>query len=219
MKNKWLILSAVLLLFSGITQANPDWQLLSADAGITLEKRELPGKPYHQFRAQMIVPVPMDPLLAIFEDPSYCTQWLHDCRQSKTVQQINPRERIDYTVIDAPFPLNDRDMYIRSSVSYDSQNEIITINLRGVESHAEQPGRVRVLDLQGHWRFRQLNDQQLRVDYLIYNNPQVTPASLVNASMPGNIFNTFKKLRALASSEQFRHIKAPPERLQAIKVR
>ena len=222
MKSRFLLWVVVLLAFCLVlpsAQAN-DWKQVKHEGGIVLSQRALSTKAYQQVIGTTIIPGKIDALMAVLDNPELCVQWLHDCRSSRTVKRINTAERIDYTVMDAPFMLDDRDMYIHSKASYDSHDHTVTIALRGMENYAaEQPGRVRVLDLQGHWRFQQINDRQVKIEYLIYINPQVKPASLYDALSAEMAFKTLVKLRKLATSTRFRDSKFDPARLKAITVR
>lgn len=222
MKNRFLLtITGLLILCLALSGAQAsEWTQVKNENGVILSQRSLPGKAYQQLRGTVLMPGKIDALMAILDNPGFCVQWLHDCRTSRTVKRINTAERIDYTVMDAPFMLDDRDMYIHSKASYDSQSRTATIQLRGMENYdTGQPRRVRVLGLQGHWRFQQLDETQVRIEYLIYLDPQVKPASLYDAMSADLAFKTLDKLRKLAGSARFRDVKFDPVRLKAITVR
>lgn len=201
-------------------QADTGWQEVINQSGIKLSQRVLPGKIYKQIQGEMTIPGNIAQLTGILNDPKLCAQWLNDCRASKVVKQINTAERINYTVVDAPFMLEDRDMYIHSKAQYDSRSETITILLRGVENFATAvTGKVRVKSLNGFWRFHQLDAQNVRVSYQMYSDPQVTPVSAVNASTPKGLLKTFTKLRKLVNSPALRNLRFKPGELEAITVR
>lgn len=196
-----------------------EWQQIITQDGITISQRSVPGKTYKQTQGVAVMPGTIAPLVAIIQNGALCTQWLNYCRSSKTVKNLSPTERVDYTVMDAPYLFKDRDMYIRSIISYDSTSRTATIELNGLDDYGPvQAGKVRVLSLRGYWRFQQVNEQQVKMDYQIYSNPRITPASAVNRSSPKGVFKTFTKLHQLASSPKFRHIKFDPARLRAITV-
>lgn len=205
---------------SQLLQANSEWQEVINQSGVTLSQRILPGKTYKQIKGVMTIKGRIAPLVEILHKPELCPQWLNDCRSSEIVKQINPAERINYTVVDAPFLLEDRDMYIHSKAQFDSHTNTVTISLRGVENYAEtKPNRVRVKSLNGFWKFQQLNKNQVKVSYQMYSDPQVLPAPAVNSSTPKSLLKTFNKLRQLAHSPAMRNIRFQPAKLKAITVR
>lgn len=208
------------LCFASAAQAAGEWREVLNTSGIVLSQRTLPGKAYQQIQGQMTIEGKIDSLVGILNDPSLCVRWLNDCRSSRVVDKISPAERISYTIVDAPFPLEDRDVYVRSKAAYDSQTKAVTITLRSIPDYAAtQEKKIRVQSLNGFWRFRQLNDQQVRVSYQMYSDPQITPASLVDSFSPTSLLKTFTNLRKLATSPPYQNIRFKPAELQAITVR
>ena len=222
MKNNLLVIAALVLCTASMAaplQASTWVEVLKQD-DITLSQRLLPGKTYKQVAGSTVIPGTIGSLVAIMDNTAFCPRWLTNCRSSRTVKKISAAERIDYMVMDAPFLLSDRDMYVSSTTSYDSKSHTVTIQMNGQEKHAPpQEGRVRVLDLQGQWRFQQLNEQQVKIEYLMYSDPQITPASAVDASSYKGVFKTLSNLRKLANSPKLRNSKLDPARLKAITVR
>ena len=201
-------------------QAAGEWREMINTSGIVLSQRTLPGKAYQQIQGQMTIAGQIDSLVGILNNPGLCVRWLNDCRLSTVVKQISEAERISYTVIDAPFPLEDRDMYVRSKAGYDSQTKTVTITLQGIHNYAAvQAGKVRVQALNGFWQFKQLEDQQVRVTYQMLSDPQITPASVVDSFAPKSLLKTFTNLRKLAGSPPYQQIRFKPAELQAITVR
>lgn len=212
-----LIAAVSLCLSIPAVQAAGGWQEKLNKSGIVLSQRAVPGKAYQQIQGQMVISGRIDPLVGILNNPGLCSQWLNNCLSSKIVEQVNPAERINYTVVDAPLLYEDRDMYIRSKASYDSQAKAATITLQGIENYAAAQGkRVRVKSLNGFWRFQQLNEHQVRVSYQMYSDPQITPASAVDSFSPESLFKTFSNLRRLATSPAHQNIRFKPAELQAI---
>lgn len=215
-----LVLAVSLCLSISATQAANGWQEKFNKSGIVLSQRTVPGKAYQQIQGHMTISGRIDPLVGILNNPGLCNKWLNSCISSKIVEQVTPAERINYTVIDAPLLYENRDMYIRSKAAYDSQAKAVTITLQGVENYAAVQGKqVRVKSLNGFWRFQQLDEQQVRVSYQMYSDPQITPVSVVDSFSPESLFKTFSNLRTLATSAAHRNVRFKPAELQAITVR
>jgi hypothetical protein len=205
---------------TSVTQAADGWREMLNKSGIVLSQRALPGKTYQQIQGQMIVNGRIDSLVGILNNPQLCSKWLNGCLSSSVVSQLSPAERINYTVVDAPLLFEDRDMYVRSKASYDSHSKAVTITLQGVDNYgAAQGKRVRVKSLNGFWRFQQQNDQQVKVNYQMYSDPQITPVSAVDSFSPESLFKTFSNLRKLVNSPALRNVRFKPGELEAITVR
>ncbi|MEZ5536650.1 MAG: hypothetical protein R3F02_13625 [Thiolinea sp.] len=223
MKTKSLATALFILSLCAVTpalQAADNWREVLNKSGIVLSQRDLPGKTYQQIQGQMTLKGRIDALVGILNNPGLCKQWLNGCLASNVVKQINPAERINYTVVDVPFPFQDRDMHVRSKASYDSKTDTVTIALQGIDNYAgAQQNRVRVKSLNGFWRFRQLDEQQVSVSYQMYSDPGITPVAAVNSFSADSLFKTFSNLRQLASSPAHRGVRFSPAELKAITVR
>nr|CAA6804468.1 MAG: Unknown protein [uncultured Thiotrichaceae bacterium] len=218
-------LSFALLLFSlcltnTTLQAAGGWREIINESGIVLSQRTLPGRTYQQIQGQMTISGRIDTLTSILNNPALCSQWLNGCRSSQVVKKLSQAERINYTVIDAPFPLEDRDMYVRSKAGYDSHTKTVTITLQGIHNFAAEQGkRVRVMSLNGFWKFKQLDNEQVKVSYQMHSDPQITPPSVVDSFSPSSLLKTFTRLRKLATSPAHRNIRFTPAELQSITTR
>lgn len=214
------LLALGLCFSASVSQAAGEWREMINTSGIVLSQRALPDKAYQQIQGQMTIEGRIDSLVAILNNPDLCVRWLNACRSSKVVKQVNEAERINYTVIDAPFPFEDRDMYIRSKAGYDSQTKTVTISLQGVHNYAAIQGqRVRVQSLNGFWQFKQLENQRVKVSYQMYSDPKITPPSVVDSFAPNSLLKTFTNLRKLAGSPPYQNIRFQPAELKAITVR
>ncbi len=195
------IFCLLLILFAPV-YADGQWVLKKEESGIQVQQQ---NGDKAVTKGVMLVDATPDALIAVLRDAPACPRWVFGCKQGKLVETISPAERINYTLLSSPFPLEDRDIYMHSLTRYQRKNNTITVTLTGREKYApEQEGRTRVLDLRGYWAFQQLNDGTVRVTYQLYSNPQVAlGVSAVNEHMVKSVFGTLQGLRKLAKEPQY----------------
>lgn len=210
-------LCCLFLLLVAPAYADGKWVTKMEKAGIQVQQQN-GGKAFT--KGSMVLDAEPDALLAVLADAPACPRWVYSCKKGELVETINPAERITYTVLDSPFMLEDRDIYMHSRSRYQRKTKTVTVTLTGREKYApEQKGRVRVLDLQGSWIFQQLNSGKIQVTYQIYSNPQVKlGVSVVNDHMIKSVWGTLQGLRKLVEQPKYRDKKFTEAEIREIEV-
>jgi hypothetical protein len=218
---KALFVALCLFLFSVSPGYADDgnWVVKKNEAGVQVQQQQS-GSPHETTKGVVEVEATLDALAALLKDISACPRWVHDCKEGRLVETISPAERITYTVIYLPFPLQDRDMYIDSVIRYQRKAGTIVISLMGRENYAPpQPGRTRVLDLRGSWVFQQASPGHVRVNYQIQANPQAPFNGPTNDHMVESVFNTLQNLREVVKDDKYRDAKFSEAEIRAIEVK
>ncbi|QLQ32460.1 MAG: hypothetical protein HZT40_13680 [Candidatus Thiothrix singaporensis] len=169
------LLAAVFLLLLAMSPGYADgggWVVKQDEGGIQVRQQKT-GSPHETTNGVVEMATTLDALAAVLKDISACPRWVHGCVEGRLVKTLSPAERITYTVVDAPFPLENRDMYIDSVIRYNRSTSTLTITLTGKENYAPAaPSRTRVLGLRGSWVFQQASPGHVRVSYQIQLDPQ-----------------------------------------------
>lgn len=196
LRNLLIILLLFLPLFGHTNETA--WLLKREESGIRIYQQSTDSG-YALTRGEVEIPASLDALLAVMRDPAACPQWVYACKQSTLVQQYDPAQRLDYTVIDSPLWFADRDMYIHSSASFDRQSKTFRVQLTGKENYAEtRAGRVRINHLYGSWKLQQTEANKTSLSYQLHGNPQLPASSLLDAYMVESVFQTLSNLGRLA---------------------
>ncbi|MBU0654946.1 MAG: hypothetical protein KJ914_07385 [Gammaproteobacteria bacterium] len=216
----FIAVCCLLLLSLNLTYADEGgWVVRQNEDGILVQQQQT-GSPHETTRGVVETETTLDALVALLKDVEACPRWVHACKEGRLVATLNPSERIAYSVLDSPFPLQDRDMYIYSTVRYKRKQGTIVINLRGRENHAPvQPGRTRVLDLQGSWVFQQVSPGHVRVSYQIQANPQAPFNGPSNDHMAESVFKTLQNLREVVKEPKYRDARFSEEEIRSIEVK
>ncbi len=180
------------------------WSLVKEKAGIVVEQRPVVGSELKESRGTVVIPATIDALAAVLEDAAACPQWMHDCKEGRSIELISNRERVNYSVIDAPYWFDDRDVYVRSKIRYRADSGVLSIELLGDADYAPVvEGRVRVLDLVASWTFEPAAGGNVKATYQVFNNPQIDRIKSVNKNLVKTVFSTLSNLRELVRQPKY----------------
>ena len=113
-------------------EAPADFALDKDKNGIKVYTRKIEGSSLKEFKGVTSIKTSLTSLVALMDDTDALTKWLHNCSAAKLVQSMNYYERITYTVINAPWPVSDRDTVSYSKIVQDPKSKVITIYLKGM---------------------------------------------------------------------------------------
>lgn len=213
------LLCLFLLPFGQVYADEASWVVRQNEDGIRIEQQQT-GSPHETTRGVVEVGATLEALAALLKDIEACPRWVHGCKEGRLVKTISPARRIAYSVLDTPFPLQDRDMYVESVVRYNRKSGTLVIILTGRENYApEQPGRTRVLGLHGSWVFQQISPGHVRVTYQIQANPQAPFNGPSNDHLAESVFNTLQNLRKVVQEPQYRDANFSEAEIRAIEVK
>ena len=121
----------------------------------------------------------------------------------------NDYERITYNVVASPWPVEDRDMAVKSIISQNKKTGVVTIKLIGFPEYIPAKSkRVRMLKLSGYWLIEPLDNGRLRVTYSMHSEPGGSvPDSLVNSSLVDIPYNTLNNLKKMVARSPYKDAK------------
>ena len=198
---------SVCLLFVGIqlsaaVSAN-EWIEKQNERGILIQQQPT-ASGYAITRGTREIATTLPVLVNVLRDAGVCKELIFSCKSGAVVETYNKNERLDYVVIDAPLLLDDRDIYVHSSSSYDRATKTVLIRLSGREKHdAGQPGKVRVRGMSGFWRFQQMTPDKAQVTYQVYSDPQIPGGSFFSSVLAESVFFTLENLAKLVRSPKY----------------
>ena len=169
-----LALVALALLFTQSSAfADGKWEEITREQGIVVSKKAVAGQDLPAFRGIAVVNASIFDILAVLDDTPKIQDWMHNCIDSRPIQVINEFERITYNKTDAPWPVSDRDVVVRSKLTINEKRKMVIVNFRSVKhpKMPEQEDVVRMPRLRGHYKLKILSDNKTRVEYMVEANP------------------------------------------------
>jgi hypothetical protein len=142
------------------------------------------------------MPFPADDILRLLRDADRFSSWFPNCPESKL---LGRRDEISYqySVMDSPWPVSDRDNVWRSELRREAESGRIVIDLSAApDHHPEQEGRVRVREAHGAWQLDPTPDGGTRVTFRMHLEPGGgVPDWLINTRVVETPFQALVNLR------------------------
>ena len=97
----------------------------------------------------------------IFDTPGY-TRWQFNTVEAETIKKISSSEQIYHTVIEAPWPVTNRDMVVRMKIRYDqNDNEMVITAESEPGILPKKESYVRVPSSRGKWIVKERNKKNM----------------------------------------------------------
>ena len=189
--------------------AESPWERAKNANGIEVFVRPVPGSAIKEFKAVTEVKGSISSVLALFEDAGSYTKWMYRCTEAKILHHKNDYERITYNVTSSPWPVEDRDIAVKSVISQNKTTAVVTIALTGLPEYIPAKSRkVRMTKLNGYWLIEPLGNGRLRVTYKLHSEPGGSvPDTLVNSALVDIPYNTLNNLRKMVNQSPYKDAK------------
>jgi len=206
---KWLsaLLAGVGICIANIASAEvAPWALAfhDTDQDIKIFTRVVAGSPVKEFKGITHVKTTASAFVALQRDVDVATQWLNDLRRLEVVDSPADNENVIYTIHDAPWPVSDRDSYVRSVMSADSAG-VVTLTMTAEPDFAKKnKGYVRISSLQGSWVISPQPDGMIEVVYQVHSNPGGSlPTWATNSIVVDTPLKTLRNFRKIVLKEKY----------------
>lgn len=170
-----VLLAAILVCLTTPSHADVrerDFRLVHAREGITTWEAARPREPLPAFRARMPLDADIWAALAILEDVDRACEWTSRCAEMRQLRRESEQAIWVYARIAAPWPVRDRDVVVRVSVSYGEPGELlVSITATTDADRARADGIVRMPRFDAHYRFQAVAPQRTEVEYQIDVDP------------------------------------------------
>ena len=186
------------LLFFSQSASAAEWELQREETGITVYTRPVPNSGIREFKGIAEVDHNAKLILALLGDSDRFKTWFPNTPESKLVER-DGNVSVQYSVMEAPWPVSDRDNVLRSVTSHDDETGRINIQVAAApDAYPEQQGRVRVKKAKGSWVLEPLSDSKTRVTFQMHLEPGGgIPEWLTNARVVDSPFEALTNMREL----------------------
>ena len=176
--NRWLLMMVSLFLSNmmvmpAFADETPKWEKVSHEDGVLVHQKEQPGSDLPAFRGRGVVKAGILEILAVLDDGDRAKEWMHRCVESVVVERSSDFERVTYNKTDAPWPVSDRDVVVRSKMTLNPKTKTVLIRFRAIK-HKKYPASedtVRMTELSGHFKLKVINEKKTIVEYMVKANP------------------------------------------------
>jgi hypothetical protein len=181
-----------------ITVAQPsDWETLNEDKNLLIQRRPYAGSALNEIRGVTRIQASLSAAVALLRDARFNPQWVYRSGGATVLQENGDSSAYVYGVVDAPWPIQDRDTVVRFDYQQDPASKTITISIRNFpEFIPDKKEFVRVPDFGGYWKLEPEKGGYIKVTYQVYGDPGGNlPDWLANQAAALSVKNTLLNMQ------------------------
>lgn len=147
------------------------WETVAQGDNLRVERRDYPGSALHEVRGRIRLKASLNALMALLKDAATNQQWVYRSGGARILQEEGYARAYVYGVIDAPWPMQDRDTVVRFDYRQASGGDI-TISITNAPDYLPQSqAYVRVPDFGGFWHLQRQQEGWVEVTYQVRGDP------------------------------------------------
>jgi len=175
------------------------WELAHEGDGVRVERRDYRGSALDEIRGTVRVRASLNAIMALLKDDAFNSHWVYRSGGARILEDDGYPRAYVYGIVDAPFPMADRDTVVRFDYRQDSASKEITVDITNVPHYIpEEPGLVRVPDFGGFWKLRPRDGGWVEVTYQVYGDPGGwIPTWLANRAALVSVQRTLEKMQGV----------------------
>ncbi len=199
--------------------SDPSWVLRRQEDGVTVHTRAVPGSSLEEFRGVTRIRAPLRALVEMLLDVDRYPEWMHDCREARVLERRGIEGGLTYTVTDAPWPVRDRDVVARWTLTQDAAGGVTIAFVAEPEALPPRDGHVRVPRTRGLYRLTPGQDGSTEVLYQLHSDSGgLLPGWLARSWVVAIPFHSLRNLPGhlartgyTGREEVYRAIREPPK--------
>lgn len=165
-------LLAFLVVSAPQVRSADDWEPVFESENLRILRRDYTGSELDEMQGVVRVQASLGALMALLKDADFNRHWVYRSGGARVLRESGYAQAYVYGVVDAPFPLSDRDSVVRFDYEQDPRTKQITINITNMPDFVPpEPQLIRVPDIGGHWLLKPDADGWVEVTYQIHGDP------------------------------------------------
>jgi len=168
------------------------------------------------FKAITHINASLDTLLAIMLDIPSSSEWLDSCKKSLLIKKISFNELYHYQIFSIPFPFQNRDFMLHSTMRHDPVAKTINITVSAAADfcrnkpltpcvQVNKSNLVRVYKSIGTFKLEE-KKQQTKITWIQHTDPAGSlPGWLINQLIENTAYISFKNLEKMAAKKQYQY--------------
>lgn len=191
-RNLCLVIGALILLPAQVM----GWEVIRQEENLRVQQRNYPGSDLNEIRGVVRVQASLNALMALLKDARFNRQWVYRSGGATILEENGYAQAYVYGVVDAPWPMQDRDTVVRFDYRQQAVSKTITIDITNFPDFiGEKDEFVRVPDFGGYWQLRPEEEGWVEVTYQVYGDPGgMIPVWLANYAAARSVTKTLENM-------------------------
>jgi hypothetical protein len=158
--------------YVNLCAASPAWETVYEDRQLLVERRPYAGSDLDEIRGVTRVRASLAAVMALLKDAPFNRRWVYRSGGATILREEGYARAWVYGIVDAPWPMQDRDTVVRFDYSQQAGSGDILITITNCPDYipAKAP-YVRVPDFGGFWALHPLSGGWVEVTYQVYGDP------------------------------------------------
>lgn len=184
-----------------------NWELKKDSDGISVWWRATEGTDIKEIKIQLEVEASLNTIVSVMSDVPAYEEWVYSTEKSVLIES-EETDVIYYNIMDFPWPMDDRDLVMRTIVSQDAETKVITSKSTAVPERVPyDEDMVRVEMTETEWIITPINSNKARIDYRLISDPGGSiPAFLINIASDYGPYKTMAAFRERVKMTEYRAI-------------
>jgi ribosomal protein L25 (general stress protein Ctc) len=172
------------------------WERVFEAENLLVDRREYPGSELQEIRGVTRLQASLNAVMALLKDAAFNEHWVYRSGGARILKENGYAQAYVYGVVDAPWPIQDRDTVVRFAYRQDPDTRVITITISNFPDFLPvQEQFVRVPDFGGYWQLAPQADGWLEVTYQVHGNPGGwIPVWLANYAAVASVTRTLQNM-------------------------
>lgn len=195
------------VLLQTTASAQKDWVLQKEINGVKIYKRKTDDG--HEIKLASTFNVAPAALVALFNNVPEYPKWGYKVAHSELLKRISDTDFYYYSRFDFPWPLNDRDVVMHTTIATEATTKIVTLTSKAEPDYIpEKEDLVRVRKANVTWQLTPKTDGTTEGEYSLNMSPGglLPDAAVALASDDGPV-ETVQKMKKLLAEERYKNVK------------
>jgi hypothetical protein len=155
-----------------LTARAGEWELVYTAENLSVLRRDYTGSELDEIKGIVRVNASLNAVMALLKDADFNREWVYRSGGARILQDSGYTQAYVYGVVDAPFPMSDRDTVVRFDYEQDPVTRAITITITNFPDFVPtEAGLIRVPTFGGFWKLQPEKDGWVEVTYQVYGDP------------------------------------------------
>lgn len=176
-----------------------DWRPVSDDGNVSVQRREYHGSALQEIRGVTRFKASLNAVMALLKDAQFNRHWVYRSGGATILKENGYKQAYVHGVVDAPWPIQDRDAVVRFDYWQHPESAEITITITNFASFIKPESEyIRVPDFGGFWRLRPQADGWVEVTYQVHGDPGGwIPVWLANSAAVVSVTRTLENMASV----------------------
>lgn len=172
------------------------WELVYEAGDLRVQRRDYGGSELDEIKGTVRVKASLNAAMALLKDAQFNRHWVYRSGGATILKENSYAQVYVYGVVDAPFPMSDRDTVVRFDYQQNPETKEITVAITNFPAFIpEKEELVRVPEFGGYWALKPEKGGWLEVTYQVYGDPGGwIPVWLANRAAVISVQNTLHNM-------------------------